>query len=205
MARDPQIRSDRVTSTPGLGSLTDMDEQPEPDATRARRGPRRPPVREQVGLALRADRRRRGQSQRDYARERDLSRDTIARAEVDAAQMRLSTIVHLLEDTGYEIVVLPVADEPRDTQWDHTDLEARTRAGGRFPANRQVYSTPWGPMWWEYHERLGNRGFGPQPRWSAEGFTPPPGTRYGKKPTEDGGPRWPFTRPDLPGDDEASA
>ncbi|MCK0111996.1 hypothetical protein MWU75_07595 [Ornithinimicrobium sp. F0845] len=78
--------------------------------------------------------------------------------------------------------------------WDSTDVEARTRAGGRFPAHREVKKSPWGPYWWHYHEAYGTRGNGPRPQWTAEGFTPPPGTRYGKKPTlgEDGRPRWPY-------------
>ncbi len=108
--------------------------------------------------------------------------------------MRLEAIVTLLEGTGYELVVQPVSAGGPRAWWDRTDVAARTRAGGRFPANRKVKETPWGPTWWEYHEVLGNRGRGPRPRWSAQGFTPPPGTRYGKAPTlgEDGGPRWPF-------------
>lgn len=160
---------------------------------------RTPPVHEQVGLALRADRRRRGQSQRDYAKERSLSRDTIARAEVDASAMRLETIVRLLKDTGFELTVRAVSDDGHPV-WDVTDLEARTRSGARFPAHRAVQESRWGPRWWEYHELYGNRGLGPRPRWTAEGFTPPPGTRYGKEPTPgpDGGPRWPWTAPDLP-------
>lgn len=38
-------------------------------------------------------------------------------------------------------------------------------------------------------------GDGPQPEWTAEGFTPPEGTRYGREPRpyEEGeGPRWPY-------------
>lgn len=160
---------------------------------------RTPPVHEQVGLALRADRRRRGQSQRDYAKERSLSRDTLARAEVDASAMRLESIVRLLAGTGFELSVRPVSDN-RHPGWDVTDLEARTRAGARFPAHRVVKESRWGPRWWEYHELYGNRGLGPRPRWTAEGFVPPPGTRYGKEPTPgpDGGPRWPWNAPDLP-------
>ncbi|USQ80425.1 hypothetical protein NF556_01795 [Ornithinimicrobium faecis] len=163
--------------------------------TRTAEPPPTPSVQEQVGLALRADRRQREQSQRAYAAERDLSRDTLARVEVDASGMRLDAAIAFLEGTGYELVVQPVSSDGPDPWWDLTDVAARTRAGGRFPAHRKVKETPWGPLWWDYHERIGNRGFGPKPKWSAEGFTPPPGTRYGKIPTpaEDGGPRWPYT------------
>lgn len=153
-----------------------------------------PPVSEQVGLALRADRRRLGQSQRAYAASRSISRDVLARAEVDASSFRLDTVTRLLTGTGFELMVAPTGSGILGPWWDRTDVEARTRGGARFPAHREVRQTPWGPQWWVYHELVGRRGDGPRPRWSAEGFTPPPGTRYGKVPTlgEDGRPRWPF-------------
>lgn len=159
--------------------------------------PPTPSVQQQVGLALRADRRHRGQSQRTYAAERGLSRDRLARIEVDASGFRLDAIVAFLEGTGFELAILPVSAGGPDPWWDLTDVLARTRVGGRFPAHREVKRTRWGPAWYDYHERLGNRGLGPQPKWSAEGFTPPPGTRYGKVPTlgDDGRPRWPFKNP----------
>ena len=125
---------------------------------------------EQVGLALRADRRSRGQSQRAYAAAREISRDVLARAERDASAMRLDSIAQLLAGTGYELTILPVSETRQEAWWDLTDVQARTRAGTRFPAHREVRPSRWGPMWWEYHERLGNRGFGPKPNWSAEGY-----------------------------------
>lgn len=146
----------------------------------------------EVGLALRAHRRERGESQRAYAKARRLSRELIARVEVNAGMTSLSGIVSMLDGTGYELAVVPVGvDRPRPA-WDDTDLQARTRAGSRFPPHREVRSTD-GPLWWWYHEYLGSRGFGPVPGWTAEGFTPPEGTRYGRepRPTEDGKPRWP--------------
>lgn len=79
------------------------------------------------------------------------------------------------------------------TEWDMTDLQARDRSGRRFPANRKVkrlrLEAAGGPQWWLYHEYFGTGGCGPQPVWTAEGFIPPPGTRYGRKP-----------RPRLPGE-----
>lgn len=154
----------------------------------------RPVVHQQVGLALRADRRRRDQSQRAYAAARGLSRPALARAEVDASHLTLAAAVRLLVDTGFELAVIPVTDQQPEAWWDPTDVLARTRDGRRFPANRAVSPSPWGPAWWVYHELVGNRGDGPRPHWSAEGFEPLPGTRYGKKPTlgEDGRARWPF-------------
>ncbi|WP_256841538.1 hypothetical protein [Ornithinimicrobium cryptoxanthini] len=159
--------------------------------------PDTPSVREQVGLALRADRRRRHESQRAYAATRSLSRDMLARAEVDAGGFRLNTAVALLEGTGFELAVLPVASGGPGAWWDPTDVAARTRGGGRFPAHREVRESLGGPMWFQYHELMGKRGSGVPPRWSAEGFVPPPGTRYGKPSSldEDGRPRWPFNDP----------
>lgn len=159
-----------------------------------------PSVTKQVGLALRADRRCRDQSQRTYADARGLSRNTLARAEVDAGGFRLSTIVALLQGTGYELAVLPVTAGGPGEWWDRTDIVARTRAGRRFPAHRQVRESSGGPLWFHYHELLGNRGSGVTPKWSAEGFVPPPGTRYGKPSTldADGRPRWPFNEPPHP-------
>lgn len=153
-------------------------------------GPRR-----DVGLALRSDRRLRGQSQRAYARERSISRQDLARAEVDAGGLRLGAVMQLLEGTGFELAVVRTDQAPPAIRWDLTDLEARTRRGSRFPAHRQVRRSARGPLWWHYHEVLGGREFGPQPAWTAEGFIPPEGTRYGKEPRpyEEGeGPRWPF-------------
>lgn len=157
---------------------------------RPQEGPRR-----DVGLALRADRRRRGQSQRAYAQDRAIGRQLLARAEVDAGSLSLAVLLSLLEGTGFELVVVPVAEARPGVEWDRTDVEARTRSGSRFPANREVRESVRGPMWWLYHEMLGSRTFGPQPGWTAEGFTPPEGTRYGRKPRpyeEGDDPRWPY-------------
>lgn len=151
-------------------------------------------VRRDVGLALRAHRRELAQSQRGYARRRGLSRDVLARAEVDAGRLSLEVVTCLLKSTGFELAVVPVGRSPH-VDWDRTDLAARTRSGSRFPAHRQVRESVRGPVWWHYHEVLGNREFGMQPTWTAEGFIPPEGTRYGKQPRPYGegeGPRWPY-------------
>lgn len=155
------------------------------------------PVARAVGLALRAHRRVVGQSQRAYAAGRGLSRSLLARAEVDASSMSLETVRGLLAETGFELVVAPVGGSPDDVEWDHFDLVARTRSGSKFPAHRKVKEAPQGPQWWWYHEVLGSRGEArpEQPRWTAEGFVPPPGTRYGrpaKGDTPPGERRWPY-------------
>lgn len=152
-------------------------------------------MRRDVGLALRADRRRRGQSQRAYAADRGISRAALAAAEVDAGGLRLEPLLVLLEGTGYELVVVRSGQARTEQDWDLTDLLARTRSGSRFPPHRSVREAGQGPLWWWYHEMLGRRGSGERPTWTAEGFAPPPGTRYGKepRPREEGeAPRWPY-------------
>jgi hypothetical protein len=152
-------------------------------------GPRR-----DVGLALRAARRRVGQSQRAYADERGLSRKVLSTAEVDAGRLSLASLLRLLDGTGFELAVVPSESAGADMGWEPSDLAALTRSGSRFPAHRAVRESD-GPLWWWYHEVLGRRRSGERPRWTAEGFEPPPGTRYGKKPRpyEDGEePRWPY-------------
>lgn len=153
-----------------------------------------PDVVEQMGLALRAHRRALGVSQRAYALTRGLSKSLMGRVERDAGRVSLRTAAELLAGTGFVLAVVR-EDEAPDTRWDETDLLARTRAGARFPAHREVRSSRYGPRWWTYHEEFGYRADGPRPVWTAEGFTPPPGTRYGKRPRprqEGEGPRWPW-------------
>lgn len=191
---DGRNGTDRTDRTEGTEGTDGMDHES-------------PPVTQQVGLALRADRRLRGQSQRAYAAARQLSRDTLVRAEVDAGGLKLATVVDLLQGTGFLLAVLPVASAAPTPWWDPTDVAARTRAGRRFPAHRVVQHSQGGPMWWWYHEVLGTAGLGETPRWSAEGFTPPPGTQFGRSPTRDhdGGARWPFRPPDDPEAEATSA
>lgn len=150
------------------------------------------PVEEQVGLALRAYRREQRLSQRGLAERTGVPQATIARIERSASSSPLATVLSLLSGTGYSLAVVDVDGWPV-TAWDTTDLLARDRSGRRFPANRQVHRLRVragdGPRWWLLHEFLGTGACGPQPEWTAEGFTPPPGTRFGKKP-----------RPRKPGD-----
>src|SRR5690606_31740599 len=114
-----------------------------------------------------------------------------------------ATVVRLLAATGHTVGVLDTEGAPVST-WDDTDLEARDRAGRRFPANRPVRPVdPAGirPLWWTLHEYLGTGECGPQPSWTAEGFAIPEGTRYGREPRtpeSEEGPRWPNLVPELP-------
>lgn len=138
----------------------------------------------QVGLALRAHRRQLGQSQRAYAAERGVSRAQLAKMELDASGVTLGAVADLLEGTGYCVAVIPVDTAPA-IDWDPTDLDARTRSGSRFPANRSVQRSRFGPYWWWYHEVMGTDAYRPQPIWTAEGFTPGPETRFGPRPKGD--------------------
>ncbi|KRE61035.1 helix-turn-helix domain-containing protein [Nostocoides sp. Soil756] len=137
-------------------------------AARAALGPQ-----EVVGLALRADRRRRGLSQRAYARLRGWSPSWVARLESAAGRLKLDDLVEALEGTGYELAVCETShpredpgddDEPRPPpvsggaalpvpvpadHWDRTELIARVRGGGRrFPAHHLIQQVSYPPNWW---------------------------------------------------------
>lgn len=144
-------------------------------------------VAKEVGLALRGHRRQLGQSQRAYAAQRGMNRAQLARMELDASGVPLGAVADVLEGTGYCLAVIPVGTAPV-IDWDPTDLEARTRAGARFPANRTVQRSTFGPYWWWYHEMMGTGACGAKPVWTAEGFHPGPETRFGPEPR--GGRSW---------------
>lgn len=155
---------------------------------------RAPGVEEQVGLALRAYRRARGWSQRALAAELGVAQSTLARMERRAGEVTLATVLGYLERVGCSLAVVDESGTPV-TAWEPTDLLASDRGGRRFPAHRKVRRSEHGPRWWEFHEWFGTRADGPRPLWTAEGFTTPEGTRYGKTPrppVEGEGPRWPY-------------
>lgn len=137
---------------------------------------------EEVGLALRADRRRLRLSQRAYADSRGMSRAMIARLEAGAGRLSLDTITSALLGTGFRLSLTfddqppttPGADltavpDRRSSQddvgwppttaaiapdaWQPTDLVARVRGGSRrFPAHRRVYAVTSPPLWWWIQE-----------------------------------------------------
>jgi transcriptional regulator with XRE-family HTH domain len=137
-------------------------------------------VEEEVGLALRAHRRKLGLSQRAYALRRGLSRAMLARLEAGAGRMTMDTVSDALVGTGFGLFVglsaadpdlppegaasaLGIGDAPEHGEvsprrlppeaWAPTDLVARVRGGGRrFPAHRRVYAVKEPPMWWWMHE-----------------------------------------------------
>ncbi len=141
------------------------------------------PFDEQVGLALRSYRRKHRLSQRALAEQLDVAPATLARLERSALSCSLETLVRLLAATGHSLAVVD-ADGQTVTTWDETDLRARDRSGRRFPANRKVkplrVQAAGGPQWWLYHEFFGTGECGPQPEWTAEGFSS--SARFGRKP-----------------------
>lgn len=161
------------------------------------------PFSDQVGLVLRAYRRERGLSQRAFAEEVRVTQPTVARLERSAEMCSLGTISRLLAATGHTLGVVD-ADGALVTRWSATDLQARDRAGRRFPAHRDVRQVPPGglsPLWWTLHEFLGTGACGPQPTWTAEGFRHPDGTRFGRRPRPclpGEGPRFPFRSLEVP-------
>ena len=156
-------------------------------------GPPTPGPAEQVGLALRAFRRERGWSQRALAESWGIPQSLVARAERHAEQLSLDACLALLRRAGVGLAVLGPDGMPV-VRWEETDLLATDRSGRRFPAHRAVRPSTYGPRWWWFHDYFGGRRPGPAPRWTAEGFAIPPGTRYGRRPRPDApdeSPRWP--------------
>lgn len=151
---------------------------------------------DQIAMAIRAHRRALRVSQRAWARAIGISAARVARMESDPLSQRVDSVVALLELTGHRLAVVDGAGRRVDDEaaWPEVERAARDRLGRRFPAHRDVRESTGGPIWWWYHEVLGGRRYGPQPRWTAEGFPIPPGTRYGKepRPPEEGElTRWP--------------
>lgn len=130
----------------------------------------RPPIAEQVGLAMRARRRELGLSQRAYAEESGLHKSTVARLESRAGRVALDDLSEALDQAGYELVVVPRGTRVSQPAWCATDLVARTRGGSRFAAHHEVWPAGPGPGWWWVDELWRrNRRRGPQPEWTTEG------------------------------------
>jgi len=181
-----------VSTRAHAGAMDDARELPPewvPALDRARRGLT---IVDEVGLALRAHRRRLGLSQRGYASLRGLSRAMLARLEAGAGRLSLDTVVGALEGTGFALVLAQVDDDPApDSEaaavalaevvqrlsgavlrpvppeaWVPTDLVARVRGGSRrFPAHRAVLAVTNPPMWWWMHEFFA--GPSEEPKWYA--------------------------------------
>ncbi len=166
----------------------------------AEHGPAPIPFVEQVGLVMRAFRRARGLSQRALAASLGLPQSTVARLERSADGTSVATLLEVLARTGHTIGIVDDRGE-LVTEWESTDLEARDRSGRRFPAHREVRPVQpdsFRPVWWVLAEYFSG---GTQPRWTAEGFEVPEGTRFGREPRPrrpGEPPRFPDGEPHLP-------
>lgn len=135
-----------------------------------------------VGLALRADRRASGDSQRAYAERRGWSKTHQHRLETNAASLRLGQVMDALQATGYELAIareneeLPVQNGPDaqlvgpgrrvwPTDWPDHELIGRDRAGRRFPADREIRRVSSLPNWWIWRHATDIRAA--KPTWTA--------------------------------------
>ncbi len=146
---------------------------------------------DEVGLAVRADRRRLRLSQRAYARRRRWPLSRVVRLEAGAGGMKLAEVVSALDSTEYVLAVcrrpdggpppddasdgaaaLPVPVAPRE--WGRSELIARVRGEGRrFPAHHDTEQADYPPTWWWYAEAT--RAGSVAPHW----YAPRPWTRPG--------------------------
>ncbi len=129
----------------------------------ARAGLRLP---DEVGLAIRADRRRLGLGQRAYAARRRLTAAMVARLETRAGDLKLSDVIRGLESTAFVLCLCHRPDvgesaaaataRPRSVpipvspaSWPRAELIARVRSGSRrFPAHHPAWQVDTPPLWW---------------------------------------------------------
>lgn len=131
---------------------------------------------QEIGLALRADRRRLHLSQRAYAVRRGLTNVMVARLEAHAGDLKLGDVVHALDGTAFELRLChraPEGEEPAGHgtvvapgYWPRTELLARTRDGSRrFPAHHPTGQVSRPPLWW--WNREATWAFAKEPNWYA--------------------------------------
>ncbi len=127
---------------------------------------------DEVGLAVRADRRRLGLSQRSYATRRGWPLSRVIRLESGAAAVKLGEVVTALEGTDYVLALCRRATDPGDgpeddpgegaaalpvpvppNAWRRSELIARVRGNSRrFPAHHDAEQVDMPPTWWWYAE-----------------------------------------------------
>jgi transcriptional regulator with XRE-family HTH domain len=78
-------------------------------------------VHDEIGFALRSDRRRHGLDQRTYAQRRGLSRTMLARLEAGDARMSIGTVTRALTSTGFRLTVAREPPEPTETSGPNPD------------------------------------------------------------------------------------
>ena len=149
----------------------------------------------EIGLALRADRHKRGLSQRAYAAVRGLTLSSVIRLESAAIGLKLGDVVAALDGTDFVLCLChrPQSPEPvlaresgtpallvarpetapepvHPAYWPRSELVARVRGSARrFPAHHVVQQTSSAPPWWWYAEST--RASSVAPNWYAPQFT----------------------------------
>jgi transcriptional regulator with XRE-family HTH domain len=105
-----------------------------------------------VGDAIRSARRRLAMSQRAYARHLGISPTRLARLEVDARRQPLELVAKVLEQGGFQLTVVPVADEKDPDSSSDRDEPSRVElldaAGRRLPAHCAPYRLATPHLWW---------------------------------------------------------
>lgn len=149
-------------------------------------------VADAVGLAVRAERRRLGLSQRAYAAHRGWSPSRVSRLEAGAGSLKLADVAEALDGTAFQLALcrrpaddesggpdddpdtdptpgaaaLPVPVPVAPEEWARVELVARVRDGSRrFPAHHETEQVSYPPEWWWNSEatRSGAR----SPHWYA--------------------------------------
>lgn len=115
-----------------------------------------------VVLAVRADRHRRGLSQRAYASDRGWSKSFVARLETRPGAIPFASVLEALDGTGTELVLRGPAPE----EWPAAELLARDRAGRRLPAHYHARRLTLPHHWWQLRHPYGTPRR--EPDWTAE-------------------------------------
>lgn len=131
---------------------------------------------QEIGLAVRADRRRARLSQRAYALRRGFTSAFVARLETRAADLKLGDVVRALEGTAFVLRLCHRTPEGDDAGgqvgvvdpgfWPRTDLLARTRdSSRRFPPHHPTEQVTRPPLWW--WNREATWAYAKEPNWYA--------------------------------------
>jgi len=125
----------------------------------------------QIGKAIRSARRQHRMSQRQYAQHLGINRNRLSRLEADAGRQPLEVVAMVLERSGFQLTLRPVAgglgaDEREDLE-PAAHYELSDAAGRRLPAHCDPYPLNTPHSWWFVR----NGGWvtrATQPSWSYE-------------------------------------
>ena len=106
----------------------------------------------EVGYAFRSARKRLRMSQRAYAKHLGISPARMARFEVDAGRQPLELVIQVLAQSGFQLLLRPVADKSdpahSDDHEQRSTLDLFDAAGRRLPAHCDPYRLSSPQMWW---------------------------------------------------------